>query len=151
AFGRSLVVHLMLATQRPLGVVTGQMEANINISVCLRDRDETDCFDVIVTEAGAALPTDRPGDELLDNGTTVTRFGVAVTLETKSRAEAALRPRMRAWSPGPVPSLTGGIRSVSVDSIVAADARMPDAGPPRQVVRPPLPSVDEMPIHSPEE
>src|SRR5699024_4552381 len=91
------------------------------------------------------------GAACLDTGTTVTRFRVAVPFGTESRAEAALRPRMRAWSPGPVPSLTGGIRGVSVDSIVAADARMPDAGPPRQVVRPPLPSVDEMPIHSPEE
>ena len=151
ALGRSLGVHLILATQRPLGVVTGQMKANINIRVCLRVRDETDSFDVIGTEAGAALPADRPGAACLDTGTTVTRFRVAVPFGTESRAEAALRPRMRPWSPGPVPSLTGGIRGVSVDSIVAADARMPDAGPPRQVVRPPLPSVDEMPIHSPEE
>ena len=151
ALGRSLGVHLILATQRPLGVVTGQMKANINIRVCLRVRDETDSFDVIGTEAGAALPADKPGVACLDTGTTVSRFRVAVPFGTESRAEAALRPRMRPWNPGPVPSLTGGIRGVSVDSIVTAHTRMPDSGPPRQVVRPPLPSVDEMPIHSPEQ
>src|SRR5699024_4853990 len=129
----------------------GQMKANINIRVCLRVRDETDSFDVIGTEAGAALPADKPGAACLDTGTTVSRFRVAVPFGPESHAEAARRPRMRPWSPGPVPSLTGGIRGVSVDSIVTAHTRMPDSGPPRQVVRPPLPSVDEMPIRLTEE
>src|SRR5699024_95407 len=151
ALGRSLGVHLILATQRPLGVVTGQMKANINIRVCLRVRDETDSFDVIGTEAGAALPADRPGAACLDTGMTVSRFRVAVPFGPESRAEAALRPRMRPWSPGPVPSLTGGIRGVLVDSIVAADARIPGPGPPRQVVCPPLPPPDEVPIRLTEE
>ncbi|MCL7660565.1 hypothetical protein M8360_34885, partial [Klebsiella pneumoniae] len=60
ALGRALGVHLILATQRPMGVVTGQMKANINIRVCLRVRDETDSFDVIGSGAGAFLPADKP-------------------------------------------------------------------------------------------
>ncbi|WP_209371377.1 FtsK/SpoIIIE domain-containing protein [Brevibacterium renqingii] len=144
ALGRSLGVHLILATQRPMGVVTGQMKANINIRVCLRVRDETDSFDVIGSEAGALLPADKPGAACLDTGTAVSRFRVAVPFGTDSRAEAALRPRLRPWTRGPVPSLASGLRGVSVDNIAAAAAAMPEQAPPRQVVLPPLPSPEEI-------
>ena len=147
ALGRSLGVHLILATQRPMGVVTGQMKANINIRVCLRVRDETDSFDVIGSEAGAFLPADKPGAACLDSGISVTRFRVAVPFGHDAHTEAALRPRVRPWVPGPVPSLASGAHGVHVDNIIAAAhdiARAEDASAHRQVVLPPLPGPEEM-------
>ena len=162
ALGRSLGVHLVLATQRPMGVVTGQMKANINIRVCLRVRDETDSFDVIGTEAGAYLPADKPGAACLDSGISVTQFRVAVPFGHGTHAEAALRARVRPWGRGPVPSLASGVHGVSVENIVAAtrdDAEtghdaavgadeMPEKssyeGQERQIVLPPLPTPEDM-------
>jgi S-DNA-T family DNA segregation ATPase FtsK/SpoIIIE len=147
ALGRSLGVHLILATQRPMGVVTGQMKANINIRVCLRVRDETDSFDVIGSEAGAFLPADKPGAACLDSGICITRFRVAAPFGNDAHTEAALRPRVRPWGPGPVPSLASGAHGVHVDNIIAAAhdiARAEDASAHRQVVLPPLPEPEEI-------
>ncbi|MBU5900227.1 hypothetical protein JVW24_24210, partial [Vibrio cholerae O1] len=55
ALGQSLGVHLILATQRPLGIVTGQMKANINIRICLRVRDDADSLEVIGVPDAAHL------------------------------------------------------------------------------------------------
>lgn len=54
--GRSLGVHLILATQRPAGVVTGQIRANTNLRICLRVQDRGDSIDVIDDPAAARLP-----------------------------------------------------------------------------------------------
>jgi S-DNA-T family DNA segregation ATPase FtsK/SpoIIIE len=143
ALGRSLGVHLILATQRPMGVVTGQMKANINIRVCLRVRDATDSLDVIGTEDGALLPADRPGAACLDAGISLARFRVAVPFGTDSLAEAALRPRARPWRAGPVPTLPGGVTGVSVDNIIAAADAVEEQSPSPQIVLPPLPGPDE--------
>ena len=40
AVGRSLGVHLVLATQRPAGVVTADIAANVNLRIALRVRDQ---------------------------------------------------------------------------------------------------------------
>ncbi|UVI35094.1 FtsK/SpoIIIE domain-containing protein [Brevibacterium spongiae] len=151
ALGRSLGVHLILATQRPLGVVTGQMKANINIRVCLRVREETDSFDVIGTEAGALLPADKPGAACLDTGIGTARFRVAVPFGTDSLTEAARRPRVRPWVRGPLPSLAGGARGVSVANIISAagdsadrSGASADQSEMRHVVHPPLPGPDDM-------
>ncbi|HET8987482.1 MAG TPA: FtsK/SpoIIIE domain-containing protein, partial [Humibacillus sp.] len=42
ATGRSLGVHLVLATQRPAGIITGDMRANVSLRICLRVRDRAD-------------------------------------------------------------------------------------------------------------
>lgn len=55
--GRSLGVHLILATQRPAGIVTGQIRANTNLRLCLRVQDRADSFDVIDCADAADLPS----------------------------------------------------------------------------------------------
>ena len=45
--GRSLGIHLVLATQRPSGVVSADIRANTNLRIALRVTDETDSRDVI--------------------------------------------------------------------------------------------------------
>ena len=47
ALGRSLGVHVVLATQRPAGVVTADIKANVNLRIALRVRDRSDSDDVI--------------------------------------------------------------------------------------------------------
>lgn len=59
--GRSLGVHLVLATQRPAGVVTPAMRANIAIRVCLRVTDPADSHDVLGSAAAADISADTPG------------------------------------------------------------------------------------------
>ena len=64
ALGRSLGVHLVLATQRPAGVVTADIKANLNLRIGLRLRDRSDSVDVIDAPAAAALDPRSPGRAL---------------------------------------------------------------------------------------
>lgn len=45
--GRSVGVHLVLATQRPSGVVTSQIDANVGLRVCFRVKDELESKEII--------------------------------------------------------------------------------------------------------
>ena len=65
AVGRSLGIHLVLATQRPAGVVTADMRANLALRVALRVRDRSDSQDVVESDAAAALPRSTPGRGLV--------------------------------------------------------------------------------------
>ena len=57
--GRSLGIHLVLATQRPGGVVSPEIRANCTLRICLRTTDEADSRDVLGTPEAAHLPV-RP-------------------------------------------------------------------------------------------
>ena len=59
--GRSLGIHLVLATQRPAGVVTDAIRANATMRLALRVADEEDSRDVVDTPAAAHLPREVPG------------------------------------------------------------------------------------------
>jgi S-DNA-T family DNA segregation ATPase FtsK/SpoIIIE len=56
--GRSLGVHLVLATQRPAGVVTADMRANMNLRIALRVASAEDSRDVIETVDAARIPAE---------------------------------------------------------------------------------------------
>ena len=45
--GRSLGVHLILATQKPAGIVNDQIRSNSKFSICLKVQDKSDSDDVI--------------------------------------------------------------------------------------------------------
>jgi len=66
--GRSLGVHLVLATQRPTGVVSPAIKANITGRICLRVTDPADSVDVIDTAAAAEISPDQPGRAYLRTG-----------------------------------------------------------------------------------
>ncbi len=68
AVGRSLGVHLVLATQRPSGVVSPEIRANVNLRVALRVRDRADSHDVIDLPDAALVPAGRPGRGLARTG-----------------------------------------------------------------------------------
>ena len=63
--GRSLGVHLVLATQRPGGVVSPEIRANCTLRICLRTTDEADSRDVLGTPDAAHLPVGLPGRAFL--------------------------------------------------------------------------------------
>ncbi len=66
--GRSLGVHLVLATQRPRGVVSDDIRANTNLRIALRLHDVADARDVVGHDAAAAFPRRVPGRTMLRLG-----------------------------------------------------------------------------------
>ncbi|MCP3973773.1 MAG: hypothetical protein GY720_04700 [bacterium] len=66
--GRSLGVHLLLATQRPNGVINDNIRANTNLRLSLRVQDVADSMDVVGTADAAALSRSRPGRGYLRRG-----------------------------------------------------------------------------------
>jgi DNA segregation ATPase FtsK/SpoIIIE, S-DNA-T family len=59
--GRSLGVHLLLATQRPSGSVNANIKANTNLRIALRVQDAQDSLDIIDRRDAAELSRDTPG------------------------------------------------------------------------------------------
>ena len=53
--GRSLGVHLILATQKPSGVVDDQIWSNSKFRICLKVQDKSDSMDMIKRPDAAAL------------------------------------------------------------------------------------------------
>jgi S-DNA-T family DNA segregation ATPase FtsK/SpoIIIE len=59
--GRSLGIHLILATQRPSGVVSQDIRANTNLRIALRVTDPAESADVIGVPDAAAIGQSMPG------------------------------------------------------------------------------------------
>lgn len=59
--GRSLGLHLILATQRPAGVIRDNLRANTNLRVALRMADESESLDVLGDKQAAFFPPSVPG------------------------------------------------------------------------------------------
>ncbi len=66
--GRSLGVHLLLATQRPAGVISDNIKANTNLRIALRVQDVADSVDVIGAADAAAISRSWPGRGLVRRG-----------------------------------------------------------------------------------
>jgi DNA segregation ATPase FtsK/SpoIIIE, S-DNA-T family len=59
--GRSLGIHLILATQRPSGVVSADIRANTNLRIALRVTDPVESADVIEAPEAAFISKSTPG------------------------------------------------------------------------------------------
>lgn len=59
--GRSLGLHLILATQKPGGIVSGQILANANLRICLRVRQDSEAHEVLGGVLPAPIPPALPG------------------------------------------------------------------------------------------
>ena len=137
--GRSLGVHMVLATQRPAGVVTDDIRANTSCRIALRVTDRHDSNDVIGSPAAARIPRQRPGQALARFGPgELVAFQSALVTGTTPRSSAGLRvgssaePRLQA--PGDQRSDLDSV----VDAVVEAHQRR--GGPaPRSPWPPPLP------------
>ncbi|WP_146252022.1 FtsK/SpoIIIE domain-containing protein [Xylanimonas oleitrophica] len=68
AQGRSLGVHLVLATQRPAGAVGPDVRANVSARIALRVVDAADSHDVLDSAVAAHVPVGVPGRAVLRVG-----------------------------------------------------------------------------------
>lgn len=59
--GRSLGIHLVLATQRPSGAVTGDIRANTNLRIALRTTDTNESRDIIDAPDAGEISSSAPG------------------------------------------------------------------------------------------
>ncbi len=66
--GRSLGVHLILATQRPAGVIKENLRANTNLRLALRTADEADSTDVLGSPEAAFFDPALPGRAVSKTG-----------------------------------------------------------------------------------
>jgi S-DNA-T family DNA segregation ATPase FtsK/SpoIIIE len=66
--GRSLGVHLILATQRPAGVIKDNLRANTNLRLALRTADESDSVDVLGSPQAAYFDSAVPGRAVSKTG-----------------------------------------------------------------------------------
>lgn len=94
AVGRSLGVHLVLATQRPAGVVSADLRSNVNLRIALRVRDPGDSLDVLEVPDAARLPEGRPGLALLRTGVRAPR---RVQVVPATARQAPTRDQATAW------------------------------------------------------
>ncbi|GII34918.1 FtsK/SpoIIIE domain-containing protein [Planotetraspora mira] len=75
--GRSLGIHLVLATQRPGGVVTADIQANTSLRIALRVTDPRESADVIDGPEAAHISRTTPGRCYIRSGA-----GSAVAVQT---------------------------------------------------------------------
>jgi S-DNA-T family DNA segregation ATPase FtsK/SpoIIIE len=100
--GRSLGVHLVLATQRPAGVVSPEIRANCSLRICLRTTDEGDARDVLGSTLAAHLPADRPGRAYVRTGSTApVLVQVARVSGTTLPGGPVVAARRLRWPPAP--------------------------------------------------
>lgn len=67
--GRSLGVHLVLATQRPAGVVSANIRANTGVRIALRVTDPAESVDVVDVRDAADIDRSTPGRAVVRFGT----------------------------------------------------------------------------------
>jgi S-DNA-T family DNA segregation ATPase FtsK/SpoIIIE len=75
--GRSLGVHLVLATQRPGSAVSAEIRANTTLRIALRVTDPAESADIVDAPAAAGIERSRPGRAYLRAGSALTCFQTA--------------------------------------------------------------------------
>ncbi len=83
--GRSLGVHLILATQRPAGVVSDEIRANTDLRIALRLHDTAEAVDVVGDPSPATLRRTNAGRAVLRLGP-----GDLVTFQCARPVDAAI-------------------------------------------------------------
>ena len=66
--GRSLGLHLIMATQRPAGVIKDSLRANTNLRIALRMADEADSSDILGSTVAAHVDPAIPGRAIARTG-----------------------------------------------------------------------------------
>lgn len=143
--GRSLGVHLVLATQRPAGVVSPEIRANCSLRICLRTTDESDARDVLGSTLPAQLSPDRPGRAYLRSGNAApVLLQVARVSGGSPPADAAPTVTRSVWPAPPeqpvCPAVPAGEPDlVRVVAALGEQARAERTRPPHRPWLPPLP------------
>ncbi|MFG1941938.1 FtsK/SpoIIIE domain-containing protein [Nonomuraea sp. NPDC048826] len=100
--GRSLGIHLILATQRPAGVVTADIQANTSLRIALRVTEPAESADVIDLPDAAHISKNTPGRCYVRSG-----MGPASAVQTA-------RVGGRAPAAGPLDGPAAGVRVIDV-------------------------------------
>ncbi|HEY7010044.1 MAG TPA: FtsK/SpoIIIE domain-containing protein, partial [Jatrophihabitantaceae bacterium] len=136
--GRSLGVHLVLATQRPAGVVSPEIRANTALRVALRTTSAADSVDVIDSPEAVAIDRRTPGRAFVRLGTAVHAVQCAHVACAEPPNEVSVDV-LDAWRQLPQ---RAGDGPTDLDRFVR-EIRAAAAGhpPPRQPWLPPLPGI----------
>lgn len=113
--GRSLGIHLVLATQRPSGVVSPEIRANTNVRIALRVTDAAESSDVIDAPDAARIAPSTPGRAYV-------RLGASSLVPFQSARVGGRRPG----------SVTSGPTAPFVRPISFAELADPEPQPPSQ-------------------
>ena len=130
ARGRALGIHLILATQRPAGVMRDALVANCPLRLSLRVQSDADSRWVVGTEAAARLSAATPGRCIvaIDGGTSevqIAQTSPEDLVELAAASPAAPAPR-RPWL-DPLPAvLTRAALPAAADEKVVGVADLPD-------------------------
>ena len=92
--GRTTGVHLILATQRPSGVISPEIRANTNLRIALRVTDDSESIDVIDARNAGFISRNTPGRAFARAGT-----NALVAFQTGRTSHTAPEPQTR--QPGP--------------------------------------------------
>ncbi|MFI6733808.1 FtsK/SpoIIIE domain-containing protein [Nonomuraea sp. NPDC050451] len=103
--GRSLGIHLILATQRPAGVVTADIQANTSLRIALRVTEPAESSDVIDLPDAAHISKSTPGRCYVRSG-----VGAATAVQTARVGGRSPAP----GSTGPLAGLGAAIRVLDV-------------------------------------
>lgn len=150
ATGRSLGVHLIIATQRPAGALGPEVTAQLNLRIALRVRDAADSADVIDAPDAARLPL-APGRALARIGAEpLVEFQTARLLPVPRPDPAGVEVRALADAEArPGPAAPGAADHGWLVAAVARAARQLDVAPPPAPWLAPLP--DRIPSPGPAE
>lgn len=97
ALGRSLGVHLVMATQRPQGAITSDIRANVTTAIALRVQTALESSDVIDSSAAAAIDVSSPGRAFLRTGSGVPYEFQSASATVPSIGTNFLAMRLEDW------------------------------------------------------
>jgi S-DNA-T family DNA segregation ATPase FtsK/SpoIIIE len=153
--GRSLGLHLILATQRPAGVIKDNLRANTNLRLALRMADAEDSTDILGTDVAASFDPAIPGRAAVRSGPgSLLAFQSAYvggwTSEAVSGPEIVVRElSLRGTVPWddvapPAPASDGPNDLERLVEAITSAAEITAVAPPRRPWLPELPAVVEL-------
>lgn len=156
--GRSLGVHLILATQRPAGVVSPEMRSNTGLRVALRMEDKNDSAEVLEAPHAASISRSTPGRGYVRTGAsaTLTAFQTARVAGRRKGAVDSIPPPVAdlvSWNRLGYPpprrhqdsEATEATDLRALVSLIGEAARRLDEPAPTSPWLPPLPAVFRLP------
>ncbi len=146
--GRSLGIHLVLATQRPRGVISDAIRANTNLRLVARMADAEESIDVLDDPAAAQLAVGVPGRVLVRVGAaSPTAVQVAFTgTPVGNRPPVTVEPlTLDRPSPPPGVTLAPGCPTEAEAVVASARKAVAPGGQARRLWLEPLPTLLDAP------
>ncbi|MDQ4046845.1 MAG: FtsK/SpoIIIE domain-containing protein, partial [Actinomycetota bacterium] len=157
--GRSLGIHLVMATQRPQGAVNADIRANVTTSIALRVQSAHESADIIGTKAAATIAVETPGRAFLVRGNQepaeFQSAALSVRRPGRTHSGIVVRRTVDALSAGPsrspkdeaipAPPLTPAAAAAPLVEALNSLWHECGTGPVRRPVAPPLPTTPTHP------